>query len=168
MKGDYLIGRSAYDYGGGYQPQQQSQQGMTPSPSLVMRMLQGNQGGFGSMFGGGESGLGSYLGTGGEAGGIDAAGSSGLGGGSGAMGSLGPIAAIAAAVALTKGIEHRSPNSGLGKVMRTFNAPSLAQIKEDPGKGILGAATGLFPFLNHKMNKKAKEAKPEWESLLGM
>lgn len=99
---------------------------------------------------------------------MNGGGNSGASGMSGGMGSLGPIAAIAAAVAATKGLEYRNPDNGVGKVMRTFNAPSLAQIQQDPKKGILGAATGLFPFLNHKMNRKAKTAKPEWESLLGM
>jgi TolA-binding protein len=93
-------------------------------------------------------------------------GSGGGSGSSGVMGSLGPIAAIMAAVAVTKGAEYRSPDSAVGKLGQTFNAPSFNQIKADPKVGLTTLAG--IPFINALiMNDKAKRAQPEWEQLFG-
>lgn len=121
-------------------------QNQTSMPAINPMSFMGKQGG--GMFGGSGS-------------------AGGASGGAGALGSLGPVAAIAAAVAATKGLEARNDDNALGDVLRTFNAPSGAQILEDPETAGLGALTGLFPFLNHKMSDDAKKARPEWESLLG-
>lgn len=98
--------------------------------------------------------------------GMGGGGGAGGGGAGGAMSSLGPIAAIMAAVAATKGAEARNPDSLVGKLGRTFNAPSGAQIAADPKVGMT-TALGI-PFINNWiMNDKAKKARPEWEGLLG-
>lgn len=141
------------------QPEPYSQN-QTSMPSInPMSFMKGNGGG---MFGG-SAGSAPVM-AGGDAG-IGGGASGGSGGG--AMAGLGPIAAIAAAVAATKGVEARNDDNWMGDVLRTFNAPSGAQIMEDPETAGLGALTGLFPFLNHKMNDDAKKARPEWEQLLG-
>lgn len=134
------------------QLQQQSAQGAfggTPgiNPMMAMRLF----GSSGSSAGSGTASTGAGAGS----------------GTTGALGSLGPIGAIAAAVAVSKGMEARNPDGVAGKLGRAFNAPSAAQVKEDPRTG-LTALLGL-PFLNYfLMNDKAKSAKPEWESLLGL
>lgn len=72
---------------------------------------------------------------------------------------------------LSKGVESRNYDSGLGKILRTFNAPSGNQIMADGGpfgNAGIGAMTGLFPIMNHSMNDEAKAARPEWEAWLGI
>lgn len=155
-----------WDWGGGYggqstmgpyggqsfpssrQQQQQPQGGLDSlpmMPGMGMDMISG--------MGGGSAG----------------GGGAGAGGGAspgGSMGSLGPIAAIMAAVAVSKGAEARNSDGPIGTLGRTFMAPSGNQIKEDPKVGMT-TALGI-PFINNWiMNDKAKKARPEWEGLFG-
>lgn len=163
----YQWGNAPGYLGGNYVPVQQPTQAPPQQGGGGMPMM--NPMGAMGMFGGGGGGAA----AGGAANGVEAAaaansaGAGGAGGGMGSLGALGPVGAIMAAVALTKGMEYRNPDSLAGKLSRTFNAPSLAQIKEDPKVGVT-TALGV-PFLNNwLMNDKAKKTKPEWESFLGL
>lgn len=85
----------------------------------------------------------------------------------GSLGWMGPAAAIAAAVALTKGREARSSGTE-NKLWRTFNAPSGAQIKDDPRLAAMWA-TGLGPLSPWLgIGKSGANVKPEWEQLFGL
>lgn len=88
-------------------------------------------------------------------------------GGASSMGWMGPAALIAAAVAATKGYEHRNPDSTFSKTFGRFNAPTYNQIKADPKTALTGILTGTYPLMYDKMNREAKAAKPEWEDWLG-
>ena len=146
-----------------YQPQAApSQDGGLGSLGSLGNLASLGQSGYG-MLGGQTAGGGM------AAGGTEAAGgaSSAAGGSSsGMMGSLGPIGAIAAAVMMSKGMEADQGNSPMGKVMGSLNAPSAAQIMEDPKTGVT-TAFGV-PFLNGFIrNDESANARPEWESLFG-
>jgi len=130
-------------------PDQTSQAGNEGGgmPSMNPSMFMKN----GGMFGGSSSG------------GATSGGASSSGG----MGALGSAAAIAAAIAATKGYEHRNPDSTFSKTFGRFNAPTLNQVKADPKTALTGILTGAYPLMYDKMNREAKAAKPEWEEWLG-
>lgn len=146
------------------QPAQQGG-GMNPMSMAMMGNNMFGGGAGGAAAGGGAAASGSAPGGAAAASGFNPGG--GASGGASSLGWLGPAAAIAAAVAATKGYESRNPDSTFSKTFGRFNMPTLNQIMADPKHAGVGALTGTYPLMYDRMNDEAKSAKPEWEELLG-